>query len=418
MKTSLKPITACLGMVMYVSAALAAEPDPSSESTVPPASGAETLFEEIKRGFYSRVNILAYGIAQKPKNTLLNPNNSLDIPRYEAVLNPRVDINQDFRQLELGIKMRYLFSWQKWEEGERSGTDDYHNSFYVNEWFARFRIADELIASYGRENLQWGPSVILSSSNPFNQENGKNNSRIEVPGIEYARVLWIPSSFWTVSAIANTGKGRSDSAQGLNLNQTGFADQDGQNGFKRSYALKIDYTGEGKFASLIPSYREDGTYRVGYNAGWNVSDALLVYSEGSLNASRTNDFQLQAGASYTFEAGPTINLEYYRNNDGCSESVLARCFLLGIVRPDDFLLRKDYLMFQYTDTRVWTDLNLNLKAIYDINDSSTRLIGTFEYEVGDNIQLYLTANGFTGHGNSEYGSILRYSVFAGFGYTF
>ncbi len=127
---------------------------------------------------------------------------------------------------------------------------------------------------------------------------------------------------------------------------------------------------------------------------------------------------MQAGASYTLELGPTLNVEYFHNNNSCLLARIEQCFLQAVVNPSDILFRQDYLMAQYTDTKVWTDLNLNLRVIHNLNDSSNRLIGTFEYEVGDHTQLYLTANGFTGSTNSEYGSLLRYSIFAGAGYTF
>lgn len=394
-------------------------PAPRPKIAPAPASAKESLFDELKRGFYSRLYILGFGIAQNPKETNLNKDNGLGLTRYQAVLNPRLDLNMDFRQLELGVKPRYLVNWQRWEDGKFNGNEETDQQLYVNEWFTRFRLADEFLVSYGRENMQWGPSVILSSSNPFNRENGRNNTQVEVPGLGYARAVWIPNSEWSASFIANTDEGRLNSAQGFGLNQSGFLNQAGQTktrGFEPSYALKIDYTGEGKYASVIPSYREHEGYRVGYFGGWNVSDALLLYGEGSF--SEHDDFQVQAGGAYTLEAGPTLNVEYFHDNDGCLRDRIEQCFLQGETKPGDILFRQDYLMAQYTDTKVWNDLNLNFRVVHNLNDSSNRFIGMFEYEVDDHTALYLNANGFTGSSSSEYGSLLRYSIFAGAGYTF
>ncbi len=380
-------------------------------------SSQESLAEEIKRGFYSRINILAFGIIQEPKDSGLNPQNFLGLPRYQAVLNPRLDFNLDFRRLELGFKPRFLLNWQRWEEGARAGDEKTNKQFYVNEWFARYRLNDQLFVSYGRENLQWGPSVILSSSNPFNQENGRNNPRVEVGGLGYARAVWIPSPTWAASFIANTDEGRLNNQQGFGLNQSGFLGQSGQaRGFEPAYALKFDYTGEGKYASLIPSYREHEGYRLGFLGGWNISDALLVYGEGS--ASEHDDFQVQAGAAYTLEAGPTFNVEYFHDNNGCLLDRIEQCFFRHEVKPSDILFRQDYLMVQYTDTKVWRDLNVNLRVVHNLNDDSSRLIGIFEYEVGEHTLLYLIGNGFTGGRKSEFGSLLRYSLFLGAAYTF
>ena len=383
--------------------------------------GEESLFDELKRGFYSRINILTFGITQDVKdNSGLNPNNVLLVPRYQAIINPRVDLNLDFRQLELGVKERFLFLWQRIDDGVRKGDEDSLGQFYLNEWFARYRLSDELFVSYGRENMQWGPSVLLSSSNPFYEENGRNNPQIELPGLGYARAVWIPNANWSVSFIANTDKGRLGRQKLFGLNQSslvGATQRSSQQGFQPAYALKIDWTGTGKYLSFIPAYREHTGYRFGAFGGWNVSDALLLYGEGAI--SQHQDFELQAGAAYTFEDGPTVNLEYYHNGRGCRREQLRQCFLLGEVNPlFDPLFRRDYLMGQYTETKIWRDLNLNVRVVHNLNDNSTRLIGNFEYEVNDHVLFYLIANGFTGHRDSEFGSILTYSLFVGGTYTF
>ncbi|CAI8849847.1 conserved protein of unknown function [Methylocaldum szegediense] len=400
--------------LMYIlSGPVAADTEPALVST-----GPVNIFEELERGFYSRINVLVFGIFQEPEmNSRLNPNNFLEISTYQASINPRVDLNLDFRRLELGIKQRFIYLWQRWDEGFPEGEEDSLAQFYTNEWFARYRVTDELFVSYGRENLQWGPSVLLSSSNPFNKENGRNNPRVEVPGLGYARAVWIPNSTWAVSFIANTDEGRLGRQQGFGLSQSGFAGGSTQaDDFQPGYALKIDWTGEGKYFSVIPSYREHTGYRVGFFGGWNVTDALLVYGEGSHGD--YGDFELLGGASYTFEAGPTINLEYFHNENGCIDDRIDLCFRRGKIDPTDPMFRQDYMMFQYSDTEVWNDFNINLRVIHNLNDQSSRLIGIFEYEATDHTLLYVIANGFTGSRDSEFGSLLNYSFFVGAAYTF
>jgi hypothetical protein len=401
-------------LVMYViSGAAGAITEPVVVST-----GPVNIFDEIKQGFYSRINVLAFGIFQEPEmNSRLNPNNILGISTYQASINPRVDLNLDFRRLELGIKQRFIYLWERWEEGFPQGEEDSLAQFYTNEWFARYRLMDELFVSYGRENLQWGPSVLLSSSNPFNKENGRNNPRVEVPGLGYARAVWIPNATWAVSFIANTDEGRLGRQQGFGLNQAGFADgsEQGQD-FQPGYAFKIDWTGDGKYFSVIPSYREHTGYRVGFFGGWNVTDALLLYGEGAHGD--YGDFELQGGVAYTFEAGPTVNLEYFHNENGCIRDRIEQCFLRGEIDSTDPMFRQDYMMLQYSDTEILNDFNVNLRVIHNLNDQSDRLIGIFEYEATDHTLLYVIANGFTGSRNSEFGSLLNYSFFVGAAYTF
>ena len=66
---------------------------------------------------------------------------------------------------------------------------------------------ENLFVSYGRENLQWGPSFLFSPSNPFFQDNGRRNTYLEVPGMDFGRLVFIPASAWAISFIANTGEG-------------------------------------------------------------------------------------------------------------------------------------------------------------------------------------------------------------------
>lgn len=379
----------------------------------------ETLLEELERGFYSRVNLLAWGISQGPKNSALNENNRLNVAAYQAVFNPRVDLNLDYKFVELSVKERFLYVWERWEDGQLKGREDSTSQFYLNEWFARFRVRDDLFVSYGRENLQWGPSVLLSSSNPFNPQNGRNNPQVEVPGLGYARAVWIPSANWSVSFIANTDSGRLFNARVFGLDQTSFlgnAEAVESRRFKPSYALKADYTGDGKYFSIIPTYRELTGFQVGYFGGWNISDSLLLYSEGALG--ETTDFQIQGGVGYTFEEGQTLNFEYFHNNAGCLLKSIPECFLRGKITAQDVYWRQDYIMGQFADTKIMGNVNVNLRYIHDLNDQSNQMVGIFEYEVGANTLLYLVASGFTGTRNSEFGSVLKYAAFVGAGYTF
>lgn len=388
----------------------------STGSAAGPSATEKTLSDELWGGWYSRINVLGFGVFQEPVESGLNPGNTLNIPSYQAELDIRPDLNLNVRRVELSAKPRFQFLWQKWQEGSRAGDDDTSVQFFFNEWFARFRLADELFASYGRENLQWGPSALLSPSNPFNKDNGRNNPKVEVPGLDYGRVIWLPSSAWTLSFIANTDEGRFRPLVE----------------FQRSYALKADYTGTGKYVSFIASQREENGFSLGMFGGWNATDALLLYAEGSgsnqrATAADREDYEVLVGGAYTLEGGGTITLEYFYNNDGCDSDLIDLCLLtsevdpddlISEIDPDDILFRRNYLMLQYNDTKVWRDLNLSLRMIQDIDDGSNRAIGIFEYEVGDHAQVYLIANAFTGDRDTEFGSLLDYSVFTGVAYTF
>lgn len=344
------------------------------------------LWDELQGGMVWRLNLIVFGIHQGPTNSLINPNNALDIPRHELGFRFRPDFKLFFRRLELGVNPRWSFLWDHWLEGNRAGRNELDQEVFVNEWIARVRLMDELFVSHGRNNLQWGPSYLISSSNPFNVNNGRNNPKFQVGGLDYAQLVWIPSDEWTFSFIANIAEGRTTTLI-PNLNQTV---QGPSGGFEKVYALKIDFTGTGKYASLIPSIDENGFGEIGFLGGWTLSDAFFIYGEGRLKDG-LNKTQLLGGASYTFEAGPTVVIEYFRNENGCTREPFALCFFPGLEKIDskDVLFRRNYFLLQYSDTHLYDDFNVFFRYFGTPDDNSHRLITNLEYEAMDSAVLFL-----------------------------
>lgn len=187
---------------------------------------------------------------------------------------------------------------------------------------------------------------MVSPSNPFNRDNGQNNPRLEVPGLDYGRVVWLPGNAWTLSFIANIDRGRQEMLRD----------------FRKTYAMKLDFTGENTYVSLIPSYREDEKPRVGFVGGWTVSDALLLYAEGRLS-DVIDEAAFLVGGSYTLERGPTIVAELFRDGSGCTLKPISLCLLAGVGTADaaDILLRRHYLLLQYLQRGIGHHLNLTFR---------------------------------------------------------
>ena len=229
-----------------------------------PLSEVDKMTKEIKEGFGYLFKAISVGNVQRPMDSTLNPNNDfLKIPRYTADLELRPDFSLNFRRLKINFKPRLDVKWEYWKEGPLKGDKDASLDTFVNEWLVSLRLIEESYISYGRENLQWGPSFLISPSNPFFRETGRSNPKREVPGMDFARLIWVPSSSWTISFIANVDKGRQE-----------FLLDD----FEPTYAFKLDYTTYRKYASLIVSYQENNRASLGGFAGWTVSDAVLVYA--------------------------------------------------------------------------------------------------------------------------------------------
>ncbi len=369
-------------------------------SVVEPASGVETFFME--NGSF-RMDLLGYGVLRNPvEESMINRGNWLNISTRETVVSVRPDVDLDVNRFHFSIKPRWSLVHQKWTRGQREGQSDTSDDFFVNEWLARVMVTETLFASYGRENLQWGPSFLISPSNPFIKDNGRDNPKTEVGGLNYARLLWIPHASWSASLIANLDDGAHT-----------FFDP-----FHKKYAVKIDYTGFERYGSVIVSHEESGHDLVGFFAGWSVSDAMLLYGETSARIndpeqSDSMDLEYLVGISHTFEAGPTLACEYFYNENGKTGPIHQAFISAEPASPDDVLIRKNYAMLQLSEFRVRETFNYVLRWILDLDDNSSRVIGLVEYELGDHWKVFGIGDVFNGGLNDEFGSLNRYSVYAG-----
>jgi hypothetical protein len=409
------------------------------------------LWDELSEGFEYSLRMLGFGTYQDVADSCQNPDNAFfQIPRYEADLELRPDARLNFRRLELSVKPRGALEWTAWEDGSRKGDEHWDDDWFMNEWLTRVRVTQGLFVSYGRENLQWGPSYLFSPSNPFFVDNGRSNPKREVPGMDFARLVWLPGAAWTLSLIANLDEGRQE-----------FRTIE----FERSYALKLDYAGQDGYAGLILSHREGDRNRAGAFAGLTATDALLLYGEGTLSRGTSalypqaadNPFGVSmeavedessslygtvvAGGSYTLEAGPTITAEYLYNSPGYSDDQasafyqlrrnasdaynlagpiqgLSRLTLSRTADPGLRFLRRNYVMFQYMQSDVRDVGNLTFRWIRNIDDGSGQFIAIVEYYLGDHIQLFSIGGVNYGSSDTELGTILDRHCMIGVEYTF
>lgn len=416
-----------------------------------PENEESPLWQEIKDGFSYTFRTLGYGTINDPSDSSQNPNNDfLNIPRYTLNLDLRPDVSFNFRRLTLVAKPRLDLSWKRWETSLQNDNTDTDDDWYINEWLVGLNPFNGLFASYGREILLWGPSRMVSPSNPFFPYNGQTNPKIQLPGMDFARLIWVASGSWTASFIANLGAGRMDFPYG----------------FESTYAFKIDYTGKKKYASLIGSYREDDRGRLGAYGGWWATDALLFYAEGSISRGtealypqidptdpfgiemlsvKDDDSSLEglltAGCSYTMESGATFTLEYFFNSPGYNDDEaelyetlrtraadafyspeplqnLSQMTLKQTLYPNLRFLRRNYITFQYYQVEIRDVLDLMLRYTYNIDDSSSMLIPVVQYDIGNNLQVFLVGNQHFGSKNSEFRSLIDYSYMIGLEFTF
>ena len=63
-------------------------------------------------------------------------------------------------------------------------------------------------------------------------------------------------------------------------------------------------------------------------------------------------------------------------------------------------------------------LNVYARATRNLDDSSSQFVVNLEYELGQHWQLYAIPTWYRGKRDSEFGSLLKRSLFVGASYTF
>jgi hypothetical protein len=414
----------------------------------------DPYFQELSEAFSYELRVLTNQTVIDVNQSAVNPQNLRGVPKYIFEMDFRPDFYLNYHKLRLMAKPRIITRWRRIEDGVRDGESDWENEVFVNEWLAGFQAHDSLFFSYGRENIQWGPSYLTSPSNPFFIENGLRNPKREVRGQDFGRVVWVPNSSWSFSLIANTDVGEYELI----------------NEFERAYALKIDYTGYGKYLSIIPSHREKDRDHLGIYGGWTVMDGLLLYAEATgsqgtdrfypvetglnfpsgvpiINFEQTKDDSDSLeiislfGVSYTFEKGTTLALEYLYNEPGWNDKQyeLARDFFQEIGKIVERLprelaqvlfdridfkdreqpfLRQHYLNFQFLHSQLWYDLSLGLRYTFNLDDDSSQFIPIAQYDLDDHLQAYFVGTLNFGDRDAEFKLFRDNSYFFGLQYTF
>lgn len=394
-------------------------------------------FQRLREACKVDFRALLSGEIREVADTSQNPDNSfLELPSSTGLFEFRPDLSVNTKGHDLLVKPRLALSYDMWKDGTLSGEDDGDAEMFVNEWLLRLRLYEGCFLSYGRENLQWGPAYLFSPSNPFFQDNGRSNPKKEIPGMDFARFIWLPIKDWTVSFIVNTDEGRQD-FQGLS--------------FEKTCAVKIDYFGTEKSFGTIFSATEERDARFGGYLTWTTSDAMLVYTEGSLiRGARTyrpgpanNPFGLMMieedkdnsdlsaviliGAQYTLELGPTITFEYLYNGlgynneeaddyysvrDAAGDTLITGSAIIGLARqilrraanPGMRFLRRNYLMLQYNHNDINDKLSLTFRWSQNLDDASCQFLSILEYYLGDHVQLFGIGVLNVGEDHQEFGS--------------
>lgn len=413
--------------------------------------GRNAWHTKITENTASDTTLLLYGQILEPTESSLNPGNSiLNINRYAGTAQIRNETKVSIRALTLDISPRLTAEWKRWETGPMEDQSDSSIDIKLAYWRTGLMPDSRLSLSYGRENLQWGPSYLFSPSNPYFGDNGKKNPRIEVAGMNFARVVYIPSLKYSFSLIYNDTKGDQDIAEDV---------------FSKSLALKVDAVEDQTSWSGIVARNEAAHWHIGGYCNWTASQALIVYGEGAVNSGCNikypvtsdnalgYDFQLQdddndrwvpsilAGSSYTLLCGPTLVLEYlyygrgydsdqrqnyYRLRSAAENlltasnqdttlaySALGRAADTGLI-----FLGRNYLMLQIHQAEYMNILDYSIRWVHNLDDGSNQFTVLTDLYIGAHLIVFTASTLHSGAQDTEFMSYVNYTAMAGIEYRF
>lgn len=377
-------------------------------------------------GFSSRAEWLTYGSRYWLDNTsAYNPDNRLiQQPAEIGVTELRPDLSWQDEDLAIKLKPRLVL-----EDSSRG----YQRDLWLNEGTLRWRPADGVTLTGGREVLLWGPAQFWNPSNPFYQDNGKSNSKRETYGKTFARSRWKVAENWNLQAISQIDRGHFES------------------GIDRMDAIKLDWVGSEASASLLTAAEPEKSLQWRSWAQWTASDALLLYGEAAwarrklqvpmvaptptgwqvVNADDRYVADATVGAAYTFENAWTLNAEYYHHGSGLSaneytdwnrlataasgqigSTPLASGQLGAALRPGTAPLRRNYLGLQLRNGND-EKIGWNLRYTQGLDDRSGQIVGQASHDLSNRWQLWGNAVVQYGGNSTEYGRWLSSIVMLG-----
>jgi len=372
----------------------------------------------------------------------INLNNEvaqLDYFDYGIYLRP--DITFEKNRVKLSIKPRYNLE-----------LDQYNSKYilddaYFQELMLNYNLSNKSSVHVGRAFKNIGSSNIVNPSNVFFFESVSLNPKLELRPMDFFEYKYSFSHKWKAQLIANIGKGESN-----DYDYPFFE-------FFRKYAIQLDNYGESSQYSFIFALDENKRYDFGFNGQRNMNDALLVWVDGALNynpnrfypllghstnlinyemtnGDRNNIlfFSTVAGASYTFEIGPTLSLEYYFNGKGYDQST-SKIYYNMISTSSDYnfditkqlailnlgrsinnglhYLRKNYLLSQFGQNDFLGKINYFFRYAYCFDDNSNQLSSLIEWNINDYLEFHSELLYNIGGINTGFNRLIKNQIMCG-----
>lgn len=352
-------------------------------------------------------------------NSVVNPDNRLaGLPETTYAGEARINLrlaNDRYR-----LTARPILFINKAVDGET----EQHG--YLSQWQARAALTPYTALSIGREVMNWGPSQFRSPASPFYFDNGRSDPLRELSGVDAAKLTWTPdrSHTLTFAYIEDSG------------HDPGQPDP-----WEHTWLLKGDLRGDNWTGGMALAQAQGRAPFVGLHLRYTVSDAWMLYGELA-SATRANallsptdaaqPFDLVEesrrrqtgllGATYTFENGHSLTLEYLHDGHGYSRDGSRAYFARAAANPmmaalalanAPPLLNRNYLHLVWQNNLLEGDNYWRLMLSRNLDDGSSQLAAYGEHALSGRLTLFLLGVHNTGGARREFGMLIGQSLSLG-----
>lgn len=397
-------------------------------------AGAWTLKWNHRLNWYNR--ILNQGVVDSD----YNPDNQVGrIPdnTFETDLRPTFNWELDNHRFKIDPRVITQVTQSEYRD-EKHSTDK--TEAFMNEVYYQTNIGDHQFA-FGIQNYQWGPAEMLSPTNPiFRFQFEQRSLFFQQRGRNLVRWNWQINREWNLVTMVEVSKNGSE----LPKEDQKFQ-PNGLMKLERALTKSSDYIG---FVAGKTPYRENF---VGEYFAMNFTDEFSAYfdarhQDGSRNfyptdnafeefdeRERSGGVKTLANVGIRHEARVDFRLEYIYNGVGLDDQDWKRArealTTLGPNTRENFkrfyrggrddLQRQHYgyASLRIPDIGFKDEYTFFLRHFHSIADSSSSTQFQMDRITGQSFNVYLEASLYNGSKTSEFGSLLRHELSAGFRYS-
>lgn len=419
------------------------------EKEVKEPSAIKKILDEIRWS----VDILTFGRQTEfpDEPGTLNPENRIArFSTYDGGMYIRPELKYSNDKFGIWVKPRINLDVRD-NTSNQTGEDDFEAEFFFQELKVRWYINQSSFLMAGRYLKNIGSSVFINPSNPFFIDPGRLNPKFEIRPMDFVEYNYSKDR-WSLSLIANLHEGQTPEFQ-----EPFFE-------FERRYSVFAEYYGDSDNFGAIFSVDEEERIHFGYFGQKNLNDALLAWIDGSveykpnrfypvrghstglipfdmINGAENEQvfFTALAGASYTFNFGPTLQLEYYFNGKGYTDEefdllqeVIASAadFNFDVTRLLSYrnlgrgittgmpYIRKHYLFSQLGQNDLFSQLNFNVRYFYALEDGSSQITSLIEWNVAPSLEIHSVLLKNFGGRATDFNRFLDHQIMMGFIFKF